>query len=345
MAEARGLHVAVAVEHLHQVHAHVTQVLHRASHILDQHRRAGLARRAHNGDETLAHVPKDVILLGHLREGVCLQRLRRRLLHAKGEPGGLERVADLVDASLQVLWRPAAALHQQGCSGGVQLPSEPLHQLAQVLADVTGLQQRRIVKHLHGVDGGLGAQDVGGLAGDVDVGEHDEGRRLVGPLGHCVDGGLADKAKRALAADHQAFHNLERLVRREVHQRIEAVASGALDGELAADEVGQLAVCLHAARQRLHARQQVRMALLESLAASRVRGVQHGAVHQNDARVLERVVRVLAHAAAHAARVVGHNAANHAAVDGGGVGADLVLHVMVALALVGRQDAVHLATD
>ena len=53
VAEAGGVVVAVALEHVDQVDHHVGQLVHGAGHVLDQHGCAGLARRAHNGDQAL----------------------------------------------------------------------------------------------------------------------------------------------------------------------------------------------------------------------------------------------------------------------------------------------------
>lgn len=80
------------------------------------------------------------------------------------------------------------------------------------------------------------------LASRVNVGEHDECRGLIAPLRNSVVGGLADEAKSALAANHEPLDNLKRVVDREIDQGVERVASGALYGELPADEVCKLAV-------------------------------------------------------------------------------------------------------
>ena len=63
----------------------------------------------------------------------------------------------------------------------------------------------------------------------------------------------------------------------------------------------------------------------EGCSALCVGRVQHGTVGQHHPHVLQRVVSVLCHSAAHARRVVADNAAHHAGVDGGRVGSNLVL--------------------
>jgi hypothetical protein len=83
----------------------------------------------------------------------------------------------------------------------------------------------------------------------------------------------------------------------------------------------------------------------ERSAARGIRGVEHAAVGKHSAQVAQRVVRVLAHAAAHAAAVVRDHAADHAAVDRRGVRADLVLHRGLVALVVRGEDAVDLAAD
>ncbi len=58
-----------------------------------------------------------------------------------------------------------------------------------------------------------------------------------------------------------------------------------------------------------------------------------------------RVAHVLADTAAHAGGVVGDHSTNHAGVDGGRVGANLVLDVVLALGLVPGQQRVDLTTN
>ena len=91
---------------------------------------------------------------------------------------------------------------------------------------------------------------------------------LVWPLRHGVVGGLGHEAQSALTADHEALHDLDGLVCGEVHQRVQSVARGALDGELAPDECGQAGVALHALCQRRDAFKQLAVALYTAAAAS-----------------------------------------------------------------------------
>jgi hypothetical protein len=130
-----------------------------------------------------------------------------------------------------------------------------------------------------------------------------------------------------------------------VHERVHGVAGGALDFVLLRDERGEVLVFLHSTGERDDAVHEALVRLEERLAARLVAGVQHGAVHEHDPHILEGVVGVLCHAAAHAGRVVGDDAANHARVDGGRVGAHLVLLLDAVLLLVLGEQAVHLSED
>mmetsp|Transcript_16669 Transcript_16669/g.39581 ORF Transcript_16669/g.39581 Transcript_16669/m.39581 type:complete len:378 (-) Transcript_16669:897-2030(-) len=345
VAKTGGVGVAVALEHLHEVDTHVGELVDGAGHVLDKHRCARLPRGADDRDEPLAHVPEDFVLVRLLREGVRLERLRVVLAGTKREARRLERTRHLIDARLKVLLRLPTALDEQRSRERVHVLPEALHELHEVLRYLPGLDEGGVVKELHGVDRRLVAQHGSALAGRVDVREHDEGRGLVRPLGDGVVGGLADESEGALAADHQPLHDLEGVVRREVHERVERVPGGALNGELATDQVGELAVRLDPTRQRLHRVEQPLVRLAEGGTALGVRGVEHGPISKNDASVLEGVVGVLGDPTAHAAGVVGHNPADHAAVDGGGVWADLVLDVMAALLFVVLKDAVHLPAN
>lgn len=58
-----------------QRRAHSRSLVHGAGHILEQHRGAGLAGGAHDGDEAAPHVPVDLEVLGVVLELVRLQRL------------------------------------------------------------------------------------------------------------------------------------------------------------------------------------------------------------------------------------------------------------------------------
>mmetsp|Transcript_6282 Transcript_6282/g.21566 ORF Transcript_6282/g.21566 Transcript_6282/m.21566 type:complete len:564 (+) Transcript_6282:1578-3269(+) len=337
MPEAGGVVVLVLLEHLDEVDGHGPQLVHLACHILDEHAGAGLARPAHDGDEAFPHVPVHLVLLLLLCEGVRLQGL-----------GGLEpaldqRRLDLVDALVQLLLRLPAALHQER-AGHLGAAHEAVHEAQHVLVGLA-LAQGGAVEHLHGIHAGFAAQHGGALARIQHAIKHDEGARLVGVLGHGVVRGARHEAEGALGSDHEPLDDFDGVVRGEVHEGIEGVARGALDGKLLANERAQVLVGLHALRQVHDALDEAGVRGHEGLDADGVGRVEHSAIHKHDAHVLQGVVGVLGHAAAHARGVVGDDAPNHARVDGGGIGPDLVLLRGVVLLVVGREDAVHLPAN
>lgn len=68
---------------------------------------------------------------------------------------------------------------------------------------------------------------------------------LVGPFRNAVVGSLGDKAEGAFTANHEALDDLDGVIQGEVHQGIQAVACGALDGKLSPDQGSELLVILH----------------------------------------------------------------------------------------------------
>jgi hypothetical protein len=90
-----------------------------------------------------------------------------------------------------------------------------------------------------------------------------------------------------------------------------------------ADALGQGLVGAHLARQLGQTLQQVRPAARRRRRGWRVARVEHAAVGQHEAHAGQRLVAVLRRAAAHAAGVVGGDAADHGRVDAGRVRPDL----------------------
>ena len=72
---------------------------------------------------------------------------------------------------------------------------------------------------------------------------------LVWPLRNTVVGSLGHKPKCAFTPNHEALDDLNGVVQSKIHQSVEAVASGALDGKLAADEGCELLIRLYSGRQ------------------------------------------------------------------------------------------------
>ena len=155
----------------------------------------------------------------------------------------------------------------------------------------------------------------------LEVVEQDQRARLVRVLLDRPVRDLADEAERSFRADHQVGEDVDRIA--EVDQRVQAVAGGVLEPELVADARGERRVLARRPRQLGQALDELGPQPRELGAARRVARVEHRAVGEDDAQAGERVVAVLRRAAAHAARVVGGDAADHRGVDRRRVRADL----------------------
>ena len=101
------------------------------------------------------------------------------------------------------------------------------------------------VKELHGINCGLIPEHRSPSTCAVDVWEHHERARLVLPLRNCVVCDPADKPQRPFGTDEQPLDDLDWVRCGKVNKGIDAVACGAFDCKLAADEVGQLPIVLH----------------------------------------------------------------------------------------------------
>mmetsp|Transcript_19238 Transcript_19238/g.58061 ORF Transcript_19238/g.58061 Transcript_19238/m.58061 type:complete len:267 (+) Transcript_19238:4576-5376(+) len=174
VAEAGGVLVLVLLEHLHQVHRHVRQLVNRACHVLNQETRPRLTAATDNGNEPLADVPKHFALRWVLAEGVLGQLLGLLCPCPQRQPAVQQRAVNLMDARLEALGTVGAALDEEGS----RLRPRVLHvrdQTQQVLIDLT-LPEGGAVEHFHGVHGGLGPQHGGGSACRVHIREHHESR-------------------------------------------------------------------------------------------------------------------------------------------------------------------------
>jgi len=89
--------------------------------------------------------------------------------------------------------------------------------------------ERATVEDLDGVDARLLAQHGGRVARVADVGEDDEGGRLVPVVGHRLVRDARHEAERTLRADHQPLDDLDRVGGREVGESIDRVARRVLD--------------------------------------------------------------------------------------------------------------------
>ena len=180
--------------------------------------------------------------------------------------------------------------------------------------------QRRAVGEFHGGHR-CALQPRDGAAGGPEIVEEDQCARLVGVLGYRAIGDLADESERAFGADHQVREHVDRIL--EVDQRIQAVARRVLHSELVPDARRERS--LSRARRASASRRAHEIALLREKrgAACRVARIEHRAVGEHDAHARQRVIAVLRGSAAHSARVVGGDAADHRRVDRRRVGTDL----------------------
>ena len=171
--------------------------------------------------------------------------------------------------------------------------------------------------------------------GLLEVGEVDEGRRARGRLGDGAEGGLRHEAERPLRAHHEVGEDVRGPV--EVDEGVEAVAAGVLGRELVADAGGEGFVAADLVAQGQELGVEGRPRPPELLVGVGLRGVDLGAVGEQDPQRVEGVVAVLGDAAAHPGGVVGEDAADHGRVDRGRVGPDA--------GPVGGEEAVEVGAD
>ena len=318
VAEDDGLGVLVAKEEFLQVEGGVGKVFDGEGHVLDDHRGAGPADRAHRREQPLADLPQLVEFLG---DGGELDGPDR------GHTG--EGRPDLRYLRLQGCGGLGPGFHQHG--------GHPRAQFAQELGHARLAGDRGQAGPVHQFGGGhrLFSQDNGRLAGRADVGEVHQGAGLVAMLDNRAVDDLGDEPEGAFGADQQVLQDLEGIL--EIDQGVQTVAGGVLDLELVADALGQFVVGQHSLAQRGQAVEQVAVAAAEGGPALVVGGVHHRAVGQDEAHRIQRAVAVLLHPAAHAAGVVGEDAADLGAVDGGRVRADLAVEL--------GEDAVGVTAD
>jgi hypothetical protein len=147
----------------------------------------------------------------------------------------------------------------------------------------------------------------------LEIVEEDERARLVGVIRHGDVRDLAQESERAFGADHEMREHVDGIL--EVGERIQAVPRRVLQPELVADARREGFVGARGARQRVQLADQPGLALDERRAARGVARVEHRSSSEHDSQTGERVVAVLGRPAAHAARIVGGDAAYHRRVD------------------------------
>jgi len=321
MAEDDGLvvgpHVAVPRQEPLQVERGGGQVRHREGHVLDHDRGARPAPRAHRREGALAHLPE-----AGDGGGIGAELDRR------GGRQRRQRAHDGLHLRGHHRRRLGARFHQQRGRVAAQGANRRRH-----AGLVLHAGQRSTVHQLHrGHRQRLEQRHRG--AGIGQAVEQQQRGRLVRVLGHRAIGDGGQKAERALGADHQVRQDVDRIGK--VDERVQAIAGGVLEAVLGADATGHR-LALRAPRQRGQPQQQRGVRAAERRHAGGLFGVQQRAVGQDDPRAGQRVVAVVAHAAAHAAGVVGGDAADLGRIDGGRVGPDLAAE--------GRQQPVGVRAD
>ena len=131
---------------------------------------------------------------------------------------------------------------------------------------------------------------------------------------------LGEEGERALGADDEAAEDLQRLV--GVEEGAEPVAGRVLDLELAADARAQLLVGADLVADLGQPGGQLRLGLGEALVGAGGGGVDRRPRGQDEGHRPDRRVGVAGDAAAHAAGVVGDDAADRGDVGAGRVGAE-----------------------
>jgi len=169
----------------------------------------------------------------------------------------------------------------------------------------------------------------------LNIGVENQGAGLVAMFDHRAVDHVGNEAQGPFRTDHQVLHDVKGIG--EIDQGVEAVAGGVFDLELVADALAQFSIILHPVAQHRQAFDQRGMAASAGSLAFVVAGVDHRAVGEDDAHGVQGAVAVLLHPAAHAASVVGEDAADLGAVDGGRVRPNLAVKF--------RQDAVGLTAD
>ncbi|MNC10901.1 hypothetical protein D3C75_585820 [compost metagenome] len=293
VAEDNRLTVFEAIEQLLQPRHPLRQTLDGKGDILDDDGSACGAHRPHRREEPLANGPEAGALLGKGYRGHL------------GELGG--HVHHLLAASDQLFFTLSMHLDQQGAGSQVQR----LDKVRQ-----TGLARHRAkgapIHQLHRRHRRT-FQARGGQTRLLRIPEYQQGRGLVGVFGHGVEHHLGDKAEGPLRADHQVGEDIDRVLM--VDQGIDGIAGGVLEPVLVADLGSKRLVRQHLGAQGGEPREQLRAFGRKGGAAMRIATVQHGAIGQQQGHGMQGVIAVVGGAAAHAARVVGGDAAKLAGVD------------------------------
>ena len=303
MAKERGHRIAVAGKQFLQVGGGLAQPVEGEGHVFNNNGCAHGPHAAHRGQNALADEPQLGEFLWLVGKGVGAH---------KGYAA--EGCVDGGNVLFQLLVGRGAGFHQQGAHVVAQ-GFQPFGQAGGAFNRTQGGSVHELCRRY-----GQGCHGRGQIAGGLDRGQKQQGRCLEGGFFHSAVGHLGNKAQRAFRAHHDVLQNFKGVF--VIHQGVEAVTRGVLDLELAADAVGQLRLIHDLFAQVAETIENMGVGAGKGGAAFGVCRIQQRAVGQHHARRNHGLVRIVRSAAAHAAGIVGKNAADKAAVDGRRVGPD-----------------------
>ena len=293
-----GVRIVVLDEQTLQIDGEVGEVGHGDGDILDQTRGADLARAADRRKDAAAHRPVLADERGVGREG-C-RRAERTPREHRLELDALRR--QLVQICRLGLHQDRTRVVGEALQFG-EIRLDDAHGAA--VEELRGRERPRRLHLGHGLAGGArgGEEQQGGLR---DGGNHARAHRNLG-----------EERQRPLAARQQVGDDVERIV--ELDEREDRQARHVLDRVFAADEIGERGIRPRTVAQFEDARDEAGMRRGEGVARRGAARVKHRTIRQDQPRALEHAIGVGVRAAAHAGRVVVHNAADHRALHRGGV--------------------------
>ena len=305
MAEDYGVGISVGCEHFAQPDSGLRQLLDGKTNVFDNGCRTAASQAGHGGQHLLAEFPQSSLLLRIRSEG---EGEFRGYGGDAFRDGGHPR-SEFFCRSRPCLDQNHAAFRADGL--------EELRDAGRLVdAPDTGA-----VNEFHGRNEVLLLEDLHGLTGQGDVGIGNHRQSLVLVVHYRVVGNVGNEGQRSFGTDDQVLDDVDRVA--VIHEGVERIARCILDLVFAANTGLEFGIGMDRGGDGREAVEKCLAGMPESLAGGGISRVEDGSVGQDDADVRHRLVGVLGGAAAHAAGVVGSNAADHGGVDGGRVGPDL----------------------
>ena len=303
VAEDHRIVVSVAAEEPLQIHRPFGETIDREGHVFEEERGPGGAPAADGGIEPLPRV----------QEAGLLRRVAsERAGGEEREPPG--RVARRAFALGQCHVARSLDLHQQrrGPRGyGVQPHRHP--------REAGDGLERGLVEQLDHLRPPV-AEGRDRRAGGVDRREEQERGGGVVEAGDGAEHRLADERERSLRPDQRVGEDVDRAF--EVEEGVEPVAGGVLGEELPGDPLFQGPVREELLPEREEPAVDRGGALAQLVVGVVVGGVDPHAARQDERERCQGVIRVLRHAGAGAARIVGEDPAQGAGRQAGRIGAE-----------------------